>query len=190
MSPRVITILALLFYVLSFTAEAMAYDPRFDQSASPYALAVAKRVAKVLCNGWCNIDLFQNTKLSDAAYTIVLPNGAAKVIYNPVHMNTIENKFGEGASFGILAHEVGHVIDLRQSVGWMSNSWNKELRADAWSGCAIARANLSEVQTISALQASAQYPSPTHPAWNLRVPAFEAGYHGCGGGGALPSISP
>lgn len=188
MLNRTFTILVSLFVTCNLTIEALAYDPRYDSVSSPYALSVAQRVAGVLCNGMCNITLFRNPT-TENAYTFILPNGQAKIVYNPAFMQAAEIQFGRDATFGILAHEVGHVIDGRQGVSWMLNSWNRELRADAWSGCAIARANLSESQTISALRVSAQYPSPSHPAWDLRVPAFETGYRECGGSGVLPTLN-
>jgi hypothetical protein len=57
-------------------------------------------------------------------------------------------QFGIDAVFAILAHEVGHHFDLHfnpsNSLPWnLQSSWNVELRADAWAGCALAKTNRS-----------------------------------------------
>jgi hypothetical protein len=108
-------------------------------------MSIAKRVANVLCGGRCNVDLYRNVTVGNA-FTFVLPSGTAKIVYKPNFMTTVEQNFGEGAVFGILSHEVGHVIDGRLQVAWMLDSWSRELRADAWAGCALARANLSTTE--------------------------------------------
>ena len=140
----------------------------------------------MLCNGSCNATLVRNQSAGNAL-TLVLPNGAAKVAYNPQFMQSVQESFGEEAIFGILAHETGHVIDGRTQVSWMLDSWGRELRADAWAGCALARAKMSTSEMRNSLQAISQYPSPSHPGWNLRIPALETGYRACGGIGKLPT---
>jgi hypothetical protein len=162
------------------------YNPGLDSVPTPHALSIARRVAEVLCGGVCSVSLRQNPTAGNAL-TLVLPNGQAKVVYQPQFMQQIEQAYGESAAFGILAHETGHVIDGRRKVSWMLDSWSQELRADAWAGCALARAGLSISETRAALRAIAQYPSPSHPAWDRRLPALEVGYSQCGGRGRLPN---
>ena len=161
------------------------YNPNSDMNASPDALRIAHKVANVLCGGTCGVALIRNPT-AGTVLTSALPNGAAKIVYNPQFLKSIETSIGDGAIFGIFAHETGHVVDGRLNVAWMPASWGRELRADAWAGCALARAALSEDQTTAALRAILQYPSPTHPARDLRVPALALGYQSCGGTGNLP----
>jgi hypothetical protein len=161
------------------------YSPNSDMKASPDALRIAHKVANVLCGGTCGVALIRNPT-AGSVLTFALPNGAAKVVYSPQFLKSVETTIGDGAIFGLIAHEIGHVVDGRQNVAWMPDSWGRELRADAWAGCALARAALSEDQTTAALRAIVQYPSPTHPARNLRVPALDLGYQSCGGTGNLP----
>ena len=161
------------------------YNPNSDMKASPDALRIAHNVANVLCSGSCGVALIRNPT-AGTILTSALPNGAAKIVYNPQFLKSIDTAIGDGAIFGIFAHETGHVVDGRLNVAWMPNSWSRELRADAWAGCAIARAVLSEDKTIAALRAILRYPPPTHPARDLRVPALELGYRSCGGTGNLP----
>jgi len=160
------------------------YNPNSDMKASPDALRIAHNVANVLCGGTCGVALIRNPTAGNVL-TFALPNGAAKVVYNPLFLKSVET-IGDGAIFGIFAHETGHVVDGRLNVAWMPNSWGRELRADAWAGCALARAALSEEQKTAALRAILRYPSPTHPARDLRVPALDLGYRSCGGTGNLP----
>src|SRR5437016_5464827 len=87
------------------------YDARYDQEASDHALDIAKDVARVLCGGVCGVDLSRNPTAGNA---LTFVSGAnAKIVYSPAFMTTVEDRFGESAIFGILAHEMGHVIDGR-----------------------------------------------------------------------------
>jgi hypothetical protein len=161
------------------------YNPNSDMKGTPDALRIAHRVADVLCSGTCGAVLLRNPT-AGTILTAALPNGATKVVYNPQFLKSVETSIGDGAPFGIFAHETGHIVDGRLNVAWIPTSWGRELRADAWAGCALARAALSEDQTTAALRAILQYPPPTHPARDLRVPALELGYRSCGGTGNLP----
>lgn len=163
------------------------YNPQYDSPPPDFAMNVAARVAGALCGGTCGVVLVQNATAGNAL-TLVSPNGQAKIAYSPPFMNAVEAQIGGAATFGILAHEVGHVVDGRTGVAWMIDSWSRELRADAWAGCALARSGLSTSEVGAALMAVSQYPSPTHPAWNLRLPALQTGYSNCGGSGTLPRI--
>jgi hypothetical protein len=160
------------------------YTPSRDMNATPAALRIADRVANVLCGGTCGATLIRNPT-AGTVLTVVLPYGAVKVVYNPQFLKSVE-AIGDGAIFGLFAHETGHIVDGRLNVAWMPTSWGRELRADAWAGCALARAALSEDQTKAALRAILQYPPPTHSAGDLRVPALDLGYESCGGTGSLP----
>ncbi len=161
------------------------YDPNSDRNATPDALRIAQAVAKVLCSGTCGVALIRNPTAGNVQ-TFIAPDGAAKVVYNPQFLKSVDTSLGDGAVFGILAHEVGHIIDGRGGAAWMPDSWGRELRADAWAGCALARAAFPEDKTTAALRSILGYPPPAHPARDLRVPALELGYQSCGGTGNLP----
>jgi hypothetical protein len=172
--------------VCSLGGPGAGYNPTFDSDPPAFAMNVAKRVADALCDGRCGVTLSQNPTAPNAM-TFVVPSGQAKIVYSPAFMNEVEARIGGAATFGILAHEVGHVVDGRTQVSWMLDSWSRELRADAWAGCALARAGLSTSELQTALMAVSQYPSATHPAWNLRLPAVATGYSACGGQQKLPT---
>ena len=161
------------------------YDPNVDGNASPDALTIARQVALALCNGTCDVALRRNPTVG-TVQTFIAPTGEAKVVYNPQFLKSIDTTIGDGAVFGILACEVGHVVDGRMKPAWMPKSWVPELRADAWAGCALARAALPKDKTMAAVRAILENPSAAHPARNQRVPALELGYGSCGGAGNLP----
>lgn len=163
------------------------YDSKSDGNASPDALRIAREVANVICGGTCNIALFRNPTAGNLL-TVTAQDGSAKIVYNPQFLKSIDSSIGNGAIFGLFAHEVGHVVDRRLNVTWMPGSWDHELRADAWAGCAIARAALPDDRKTAALRAMLRYPPIGHQARDLRVPALELGYHSCGGAGTLPSL--
>ena len=79
---------------------------------------------------------------------------------------------------------LGHALDDTIGAAWIRNDWTPELRADAWAGCTLAKSNLNPIDLHAALGALAKYPSPAHPAWNLRVPVIRSGYTHCGGAAA------
>jgi ABC-type amino acid transport substrate-binding protein len=166
------------------------FDLRMNVPATPLALQVMQHAWLALCptNNCGTMQLVQNPTTPNAL-TMTQPGGSL-IAYSSAFMNTVAQRFGMEAAFGIFAHEVGHHIDLAggNPMAWMSHAWSRELRADAWSGCALARARLSPMALQAALQAIAQFPSPSHPSWPLRLPAVQAGYAGCGGG-TLPPIS-
>ncbi len=181
-----LTMAVVLRLAIGSSSTAMGlYDPSADMNASPDALRIASKVGEALCNGACGVALRRNPTIG-SVQTFIAQNGSAKVVYNPRFLKFLDTTMGDGAIFGILACEVGRVIDPRMNVAWMPRSWVPELRADAWAGCAIARAALPKDKTIAAVRALLEYPSPSHSAANQRVPALELGYRSCGGSGKLP----
>jgi hypothetical protein len=157
------------------------YTPMANMPPAPRPSMELMRISQVLCPMGCGrVMLFENQTVSNAM-TSTMPGQGSVISYNPGFMGQIFSQFGAGATFGVLAHEFGHHIDLQQPAAWMDHAWGRELRADAWAGCALARSGFDAAQASAALQAIAAYPSPTHPAWNLRVPALRQGYMNCGG---------
>lgn len=159
-----------------------SYNPMLDGPTTPYATQEVTRIYQLLCPNSCGqLSYFQNPTVPNAA-TMTQGGGSSKIVYSPNFMGAIFQRFGPAASFGVIAHEFGHHVDLNtNAASWMDNSWGRELRADAWAGCALARARLPAQQLAAALQAIAAFPSPSHPAWNLRLPALQLGYASCGG---------
>lgn len=161
------------------------FDMRMNQPATSYAISELSTIYRLLCPHGCGqVALYQNATAPNALTAVVAP-ATSIIAYNPAFMNQVLHSVGPEASFGILAHEFGHHGDINFSPAWMNDSWSRELRADAWAGCALARRGFSSGQLEIALQAIAEYPSPSHPGWALRIPALRQGYVSCGGAPAL-----
>jgi hypothetical protein len=96
-------------------------------------------------------------------------------------LTTVNERYGEDALIGIIAHEYGHVIDAVSIGSWMNTNWTPELRADAWAGCALAKLKLTPASLERALTAISRYPPVSQPGWNPRVLPLRTGYSRCGG---------
>ena len=165
---------------------ANSYDAYADQRPTPEAMELARRVSAALvssCSPNCaSLVLFRNLTIPGAI--LVEDPARAKMVYSPQFFTSVYEKYGEGAIIAIIAHMLGHAIDATAPARWMSNSWTPELRADAWTGCALANADLSQHGLEAALKSVSMYPPAAHPEWTSRVPALRLGYTRCGGGAA------
>jgi hypothetical protein len=86
----------------------------------------------------------------------------------------------------IIAHIMGYAMDATIAAGWIQSSWTPELRADAWAGCALAKAGLSTNGMKSAVTALYAYPPASKPEWSRRLPVLQQGYTQCGGNAFPP----
>lgn len=167
--------------VCTLGPSAGAYIPQYDAPPTPYAQNEFLVLLRLMCPAGCgNVTYAQNPSVPNAMTMSVQP-GVSKIAYSPGFMGAIFQRFGPGASFGVIAHELGHHLDFMSPAAWYDHAWGRELRADSWAGCALARAGLDATALQTATLAIATYPSPSHPAWNLRLPAIQAGYNACGG---------
>lgn len=159
------------------------YDPLLDQPPSPRAAQELQHIYNVLCPSpyGCGQSLLVMNSTATNALAIATGPGQSKIAYDPTFMTGVEQQFGGGATFGILAHEFGHHIDFHTTPPWMNTSWSRELKADAWAGCALAKTGVPTGAIENALRAIAQYPSPSHPAWPQRHHAVRTGFVSCGG---------
>lgn len=160
------------------------YNPYQDMPPSSHAATELMRIHHLLCSsspyGCGSYVLARNPTVSNAMAMAVSP-GLTKIVYNAGFMNSVAGQYGGGATFGILAHEFGHHIDFHTTPFWMNTSWSRELKADAWAGCALARAGIGTTAIENALIAIATYPSPSHPDWPRRQQAVRTGFVSCGG---------
>lgn len=168
---------------------ASPYSPAMDRPPTHTALAEGRRMHRLLCNDCGSIMLVQNPTVTNAMLMSVRP-GVSKLSYNPHFMNQVLAQYGNGATIGIIAHEIGHHVDFMQPAAWYDRSWGKELRADALAGCALARARIDPTQLKNALRAIAAFPSPSHPGWPMRERAVMQGYQQCGGTGGSATRPP
>ena len=157
------------------------YNPYYDSPPSPRAVQELSRIHSDLCPDGCGQYHLASNPTVPNAMAEAVGWGQTKISYDPEFMNQVVQQYGSGATFGILAHEFGHHIDLHTTPPWMNNRWSRELKADAWAGCALARAGIGTTELKGALQAIAAFPSPTHPGWVQRHQAVQSGFVSCGG---------
>jgi hypothetical protein len=158
------------------------YDPKADMPPSAGAQADLKKVSALLCPRGCGkVLLFANATTPNTT-TVTDGAGVSKIAYSPGFAASVRSSFGPIATFGIFAHGLGHHLDANGNrASWMKDSWDSELRADAWAGCAMAKADLSPSRVQAVLLAMSTYPSPHHPTWNVRRVVINEGYGRCGG---------
>ena len=130
-------------------------------------------------------DIFENPSVGNNALTFVsgLRQGKrtkALIVYSARFLNLLDKEFGAGASFGVLAHEVGHHLTASGNLrGEFDHPWDEELRADYFAGCALAGAGRSIRDLEIAFKALAKVASPTHPASGDRNPKVKEGFEYC-----------
>ncbi len=158
------------------------YEPMADMPPSAGAQAELKKVKTLLCPKGCGkVVLFANATTPNTA-TVTDGAGGSKIAYSPTFVGAVQKSYGPIATFGILAHNFGHHLDATANrPAWMRESWDSELRADAWAGCAIAKAEMTPSRLQAVLLAMSTYPSAHHPPWSERRPVITEGYTHCGG---------
>jgi hypothetical protein len=135
---------------------------------------------KTLCGSQCpTMAILRNPTAPNVI--LIADAGQGKLVYSPQFFGAAYDSFGDDGIVAVIAHEVGHAMDATMGAAWIKKSWTPELRADAWAGCLLARLNPAPSSLQPSFAALAKYPSPSHPAWNLRLPALRAGYIQCGG---------
>lgn len=166
---------------------AQGYDPRRDEAPSPRALAEVQSAYDVLCPERTCGDgsLHANPTAGNNAYTFVnrIDGGTgfrARIVYGRAFLDGLDRRFGPGASFGVLAHEVGHHLTAAKALRKkMDSGWDEELRADWLAGCALGRSGQSLEALESALKALASVATQTHPDFRSRIPVVRQGYGEC-----------
>lgn len=164
-----------------------AYDPSLDAKPSARATAEVQAAYDALCpkHNCGNGELFTNATIGNNAVTWVsgIRHGAAtraKIVYSKAFLDALAVKFGDGASFGVLAHEVGHHLTAALNMrAEFESSWNEELRADYLAGCALGRSGRPSVELENALRALASVATKSHPSFEQRNPVVRRGYDEC-----------
>lgn len=163
------------------------YDPNQDRAPSSRAVAEVQAAYDALCpQKNCGTgEVFENPTIGNNAVTWVSGirdkhRTRAKIVYSARFLDGLAKSFGSGASFGVLAHEVGHHLTAALSLRrYFESSWNEELRADYLAGCALGRAGRTSHELENALRALAATASPTHPSFRDRVPVVRKGFNDC-----------
>jgi hypothetical protein len=163
------------------------YDIRQDKPGAPRAIAEVQTAYELLCpDKTCGVgQLYQNPTIGNNAVTWVsgLRDGMrtrAKIVYSAQFLDALSSTFGPGASFGVLAHEVGHHLTAAKGLrDQFEAAWNEELRADYLAGCALGRSGRPPVELENALRALATVATPSHPAFDMRTQVVRKGYADC-----------
>jgi hypothetical protein len=157
------------------------YDSQFDVPAPAEVRNVIQESLTFLCEKDCGeILIVRNPTVTDIRNEQIGIN-KSKIIYLPKFIESLTQRYGPQATFGIFAHEVGHHIGSIISPDLVATPWDSELHADELSGCAIAMAGFTTGQLESAILNEATYPSHSHPSSPLRIKAIRQGYLRCGG---------
>jgi hypothetical protein len=171
--------------VCTLGTAASSYNAYSDQRPTGDAMQLAGRVNTALvsaCRPNCpTMAMFRNATAPNVM--LIAGDGQAKIVYKPEFFTAVYDSYGDAGILAILAHEVGHAIDATAPARWMKSNWTPELRADAWTGCALAKMNLSSSALKAGLTTLSMYPSPDHPNWDKRLPVLRLGYTQCGGDG-------
>jgi hypothetical protein len=169
--------------ICTLGANAYSYNAYSDQSPSPDASQLARPVnaaLAALCRPNCpTIEMFRNPTAANAM--VVVAGTRSKIVYNPDFFTAVYGAHGDIAIQVILAHELGHAIDAASPVAWVKREWSPELRADAWTGCALARLNPGPRPIKAALEVLAKYTPAGAPDWAARLQVLRVGYTQCGG---------
>jgi hypothetical protein len=170
---------------------ASSYKASADQRPSSDAMQLVVRAnaaAKTICVSSCpEVVVFRNTTAPNLI--LIADAGRAKLVYAPQVFTAVHDRYGDAGIVALVAHALGHALDDGLGAAWIDKSWTTELRADAWAGCTLAKSSLKSAELQMSLAALADYPSPSHPKWNLRLQAIRAGYTNCGGAAPLDSRS-
>jgi hypothetical protein len=190
----VVAFAAILLLPLAASAEvicalrsgASAYKPSADERPSADTMQIVRRVDTAyssICLPKCPaIAMLRNPTAANVM--LIATKDDAKLVYSPAFFAGVYAKYGEAGIMALVAHVYGHAIDETTQSTWLPAKWNPELRADAWTGCVLAKTGLPPSGITSALGAMAMSPPPSQPVWTSRVPAVRLGFIHCGGDAA------
>lgn len=172
---------ALLLSLTVFTSAAQPCDTaRTGYYSIDVALEDIRQIYKLLCPTRCGQITIKAGGISNNAQAKYLHARETEISYDPEWMGYLARTYGESVPFAILAHELGHHIDFNKANFNQMTSWQHELSADAWAGCALALANMGTSEFEQAMRYSmAVRPSETHPDWQKRNSAIRGGYWRC-----------
>jgi len=155
------------------------FNPTTDAAPPQFATSQMASINGVLCSQFScpPYRLWQNIQAGNA--NVTLDQNGFTIRYQPNFMNNVIQRFGMDATSGILAHELGHVIDIHNSPGPVPQA-EREARADRYAGCAFALSGAPQsrlapmAQTLHALGES-----PGYPTVSQRTQLLINGYNSC-----------
>ncbi len=120
--------------------------------------------------------LYYEAPIDNALATIY--NGQLLIVYDPLFLQSMERISGnQGGSKLVLAHEIGHLLNLHNISQSSSSPWWDELDADFFAGSVAYKQNIpiETVYKCSEIYPTTSY-SATHPHRNSRIKTMINGY--------------
>jgi hypothetical protein len=196
MSPKRYWLIALLLapllvgantLVCSIGPQSAPYRASEDQSPTADAMDLAKQMNRALapgCTPNCpRVALLRNVSANGIMLMGSGTAGQWKLVYSPKFLSDVDESYGDAAVVAMMSHAFGHTLDATMASAW-PKEFTAEMRADAWSACAIAQNDFSPADAKSALAALMKFPAQASPAWGIRLMALRLGYVKCAGDGA------
>ena len=147
-----------------------------------------------------NFVLTPCSEINNAAATSY--KGIRYILYDKEFMQSINSKTNNWSSLAILAHEIGHhinvhALDITMYLGGvveaetLANQRKQELQADEFAGFVLARlgADLNSALAFTEIFLEKDDPYDTHPTKSKRVNAVRKGFNKAGGDSTLSNIN-
>ena len=146
--------------------------------ADPRMVAKVKEIADVVGLGSLNIEV-KVTSVPNAA--AVNKGDKEYIFYSAVFMDRLlDDTKIDWAAYGILAHEVGHLL-LDHPLGEGLQSLENELAADKFSGRVLGLMGATKEQALSSVKTTREVATVTHPGRSAREEAVFEGWKKGGG---------
>lgn len=156
------------------------FAPLGDQQADETASSQMREAYELLCEEDCgDLGLRRN---DDVDYVMAYwdGEGTPQIRYNLQFASTAFGTLGGAATFGLFAHQLGHILDAGRRPGPISQR-SREERADEYAGCALARADLppNAMDALIAGIAEVEGPLPGVPTVAKRLARVRLGHARC-----------
>jgi hypothetical protein len=135
-------------------------------------------------------------------------DATSRIVYRPKFMDGIRHRHGPSVIFAVLAHEYGHHLSRLRRSQIQVSGWDAELLADAFAGCALARADKDTRPMLDWMrhehfeelldraferepgldEVVSKFVPPSHPPWLDRIEALEQGARTCAVPRSLPDF--
>jgi hypothetical protein len=128
------------------------------------------------------IHLFENPGVA-AVTGFGRAEGPAKVVYSPRFVSRLHHDDGWGGPHGLMVHHIARLLELRGAApDWLPKEWAPESRADALTGCGLARMALHPKVLARSLRALRDAPPCGDAPWAERLRHLKWGWARCGEG--------
>jgi hypothetical protein len=200
----------LVLMITSAFAQQNLFKPAADTVPESRAVRALQKAFELECeefqssnpNVACGSDvLLANHGLRSWGFTSANLRPEAKTItrYNPETVEEVFGQFGVVGAFFVFAHEAGHHFDFQfrgLNIPWdlsslpappigvpqdILDSWDDELRADVWAGCALKKNGMSVLPAIRVNEMLDNWGGgePDIPPLFMVVAAIDLGYKTC-----------